>query len=96
MKKSESKSKTSNKTFTDKAVLIIISAPSGCGKTTIVERLLKRQPDWVRSVSVTTRAPRAGEKKGVDYSFVTAKTFQEMEKALDLKTEGGGCCTNEE
>lgn len=61
-----------------------MSAPSGCGKTTIVERLLKRHPDWVRSISATTRAPRAGEKNGEDYFFVSAKTFKEMETKEEL------------
>ncbi|MCI0596975.1 MAG: guanylate kinase, partial [candidate division Zixibacteria bacterium] len=50
-------------------VLVILSAPSGGGKTTLVDRLLKRHPDWVRSVSVTTRPPRMGEKEGEDYYF---------------------------
>src|SRR5689334_6918708 len=61
-----------------------MSAPSGCGKTTIVDRLLKRHPDWVRSISATTRPPRAGEKEGVDYFFVTPKKFKEMETADEL------------
>ena len=65
-------------------MLIIISAPSGCGKTTIVDRLLKRHPDWVRSVSATTRAPRAGEKHGEDYFFVNSKDFHQMESRGEL------------
>ena len=78
-KKSESKSKTSSK-----GLLIILSAPSGCGKTTIVDRLLKRHPDWIRSVSATTREPRPGEKDGVDYFFVSAKAFKQMEADGEL------------
>ena len=62
----------------------MLSAPSGCGKTTIVERLLKRHPDWARSVSVTTRPPRLGEKNGEDYFFVTASEFQKMEESGEL------------
>lgn len=61
-----------------------MSAPSGCGKTTIVERLLKRHPDWVRSVSVTTRPVRLGEKNGEDYFFVTLSEFQKMEESGEL------------
>ena len=80
MKKSASKSKTSN----NGGVLIVLSAPSGCGKTTIVERLLKRHPDWVRSVSVTTRAPRVGEKTGQDYFFVTPAEFRKMDQNGEL------------
>lgn len=65
-------------------VLIIMSAPSGCGKTTIVDRLLKRHPDWVRSVSVTTRKPRLGEREGVDYRFVDADVFAALDKSGQL------------
>lgn len=80
-----SKSKTSNNPgLPGNGLLIIISAPSGCGKTTIVDRLLKRNPDWVRSVSATTRQPRPGEKDGVDYFFVTTKSFKEMDKKGEL------------
>ena len=60
--------------------LIILSAPSGCGKTTILTRLLKRHPDWVRSLSVTTRPPRLGEKSGKDYEFVTSRQFQSLKE----------------
>lgn len=63
---------------------MILSAPSGCGKTTIVDRLLKRHPDWERSVSVTTRSSRGSEKEGQDYFFVTAKAFRDMEAKGDL------------
>ncbi len=63
----------------NQGVLIIISAPSGCGKTTIVERLLKRNPDWSRSISVTTRKPRIGEKTGIDYQFVSHDEFSKMD-----------------
>lgn len=61
-------------------LLVILSAPSGCGKTTIVDRLLKRHPDWMRSISMTTRAPRAGEREGVDYFFMTPKAFKAMDR----------------
>ena len=52
-----------------------MSAPSGCGKTSIVERLLKRHPDWVRSISATTRKPRVDEKDGQDYFFLSRADF---------------------
>lgn len=84
MKKSASKSKTSNKEdvsakpASGKGFLIVISAPSGCGKTTIVDRLLKRNPDWVRSISVTTRAARTGERPGEDYIFTDPAGFKKM------------------
>lgn len=60
--------------------LIILSAPSGCGKTTILNRLLKRHPDWLRSISVTTRPHRLGEKEGKDYEFVSPRRFQSLKK----------------
>ena len=63
-----------------KGFLVILSAPSGCGKTTILDRLLKRHPEWVRSVSVTTRPPRLGEKTGKDYDFVSLREFQSLKK----------------
>ena len=75
-----SKSKTSNKSEALKeGVLVVISAPSGCGKTSTIDRLLKRHPEWTRSISATTRAPRVGEKDGEDYFFMSTKDFKEME-----------------
>ena len=59
---------------------MILSAPSGCGKTTLLDRLLKRHSDWIGSISVTTRPPRLGEKKGKDYQFVTLREFQSLKK----------------
>lgn len=53
----------------------IVSAPSGAGKTTLVERLLRKKKHLTRSISVTTRHPRRGEKEGRDYYFVTKKEF---------------------
>ena len=47
--------------------LIVLSAPSGTGKTTICKELLKRNKDWIFSVSATTRPPREGEVDGKDY-----------------------------
>ena len=64
--------------------MIILSAPSGCGKTTIADRLLKRHPDWLRSVSVTTRPPRVGEEEGRDYFFVDSRTFEKMRSGGEL------------
>lgn len=58
--------------------LFVVSAPSGTGKTTLVARLLKEMPDIEKSLSCTTRPPRAGEKDGVDYRFIDQKMFQEM------------------
>jgi len=59
-----------------KGRLFIISAPSGCGKTTLCDRLLRKMPRMVRSVSLTTRPPRKGESNGRDYIFVTQREFR--------------------
>ena len=61
-----------------KGRLFIISAPSGAGKDTIINRLLKLREDIVLSVSATTRAPRKGETDGVSYYFVTHEKFHSM------------------
>jgi guanylate kinase len=61
-----------------KGLLIVLSSPSGGGKTTIAHRLLKRDRNIVRSVSCTTRKPRPGEKNGRDYFFVTPARFKSM------------------
>ncbi len=64
--------------------MIILSAPSGCGKTTVLSRLLKRHPDWVRSVSITTRVPRPEEENGIDYQFVAPKEFETLKEKKEF------------
>ncbi|HXJ58005.1 MAG TPA: guanylate kinase [Verrucomicrobiae bacterium] len=56
-------------------LLVVISAPSGAGKTTMGERTLAARPWMSRAVTCTTREPRPGEKEGVDYYFLDAGTF---------------------
>ena len=56
--------------------LIVLSAPSGTGKTTICNQLFQLVPDLIFSVSATTRTPRAGERPGVDYHFVSIQEFE--------------------
>ena len=56
-------------------LLILISAPSGGGKTTLCEQLLKAHPGMTRAITCTTRAPRKGERDGVDYHFFSAAEF---------------------
>lgn len=59
-----------------KGLLVVLSGPSGVGKGTIVKELLKKYPDTSLSVSCTTRAPRDGEKDGVNYFFVSKEYFE--------------------
>lgn len=59
-------------------LLLVLSAPSGAGKTTLARMLLKEFPRALFSVSHTTRAPRGQERDGVDYHFVDTRTFQRM------------------
>ena len=61
----------------NKGVLVVVSAPSGCGKDTIIAEVLKRFDDAYLSVSMTTRAMRPGEVEGVNYYFVSQTEFEE-------------------
>ena len=63
-----------------KAFPIIVSSPSGAGKTTIIDAVLKRNKKIARVVTATTRAPRTGEKNGKDYHFWTIKQFEQAIK----------------
>ena len=58
--------------------LILISGPSGTGKSTVIARLMRLRDDVCFSVSATTRAPRPGEVDGKDYFFVTRTAFDAM------------------
>ncbi|MCL4126960.1 UNVERIFIED_CONTAM: hypothetical protein GTU68_044919 [Idotea baltica] len=58
--------------------MLVISSPSGAGKTTLARKLMDEFDDIDLSVSVTTRAPRPGEVDGIDYHFRTEEQFQEM------------------
>ena len=60
-----------------RGLLFIVSAPSGTGKTTLVERLVQVVPDLKLSRSYTSRAARDGERDGVDYNFISKREFQE-------------------
>ena len=58
--------------------LFVITAPSGAGKSSLINALLKEDPSLKLSISYTTRAPRPGEQNGREYHFVDEKTFHEM------------------
>ena len=60
--------------------LFVITAPSGAGKTSLIEAVMREDPSLRISVSYTTRKPRPGEKHGVDYHFVDKATFQAMKR----------------
>lgn len=59
-----------------RGIPIVLSAPSGGGKSTIAWHVLKRIPQTVRSISCTTRPPRRGERQGVDYFFISEGEFK--------------------
>ncbi len=69
-----------------KGKIFIVSAPSGCGKTTLCKKLLKDKAKvkLYQSVSMTTRPPRRGERNGSDYFFVSAEEFIRMIDAKEL------------
>jgi guanylate kinase len=64
-----------------RGLLFIVSAPSGAGKTTLVERLVEQIPHLKMSRSYTSRPARDGETNGVDYNFVTRERFEAMAEA---------------
>lgn len=64
--------------------VLVVSGPSGAGKTSIARALVRTIPGLAFSVSATTRAPRPGEREGVDYIFCNRARFQEMIEAGEL------------
>jgi guanylate kinase len=67
-----------------RGLLLVLSSPSGAGKTTLARRLLEADKDIHMSVSVTTRAPRAGEAHGVDYTFLDNAEFERLKAGHEL------------
>jgi guanylate kinase len=65
-------------------MLLILSSPSGAGKTTLARRLLASDPNLRMSVSLTTRAPRPGEVNGIDYFFTDKAEFDRRKQAGEL------------
>ena len=67
-----------------RGLLFIVSAPSGAGKTTLVERLVQILPNLRMSRSYTSRASRDGERDGVDYNFISRDVFEQRIDACDF------------
>lgn len=61
-----------------RGLMIVLSSPSGAGKTTLTRKLLAENKNMTMSVSATTRAPRGGEKEGKDYYFLSKTQFSDM------------------
>tara|TARA_B100000123_G_C25670664_1_gene401901 strand:- start:183 stop:779 length:597 start_codon:yes stop_codon:yes gene_type:complete len=62
----------------DKNIMVILSSPSGAGKTTLTKKIQQKYQSFKISVSLTTRKPRSNEVEGVDYYFVSQKRFEEL------------------
>jgi guanylate kinase len=71
-------------TISRRGLMLVLSSPSGAGKTTLSRRLLEADRDIELSISVTTRKPRRGEVDGRDYHFIDAQAFDAMAKAGEL------------
>src|SRR5437762_12362137 len=83
-RKFENRCKTLSNRCTRYGILLVVSAPSGAGKTTLCDAL-RQTPDFVYSVSCTTRPPRAGELEGGDYVFLRGDEFLAWVKAGELR-----------
>ena len=69
---------------TEQGILFVLSGPSGAGKGTVCQALMRQMSDMCLSVSVTTRSPRPGEQHGVNYFFKTHDQFEQMIRGGDL------------
>jgi len=77
---SAARANTTTHRWTGVPLLVVISSPSGGGKSTVIRRLRQRHPEFLYSLSVTTRAKRAGERQGQHYDFVTDIAFEQLIK----------------
>src|SRR5512142_1136977 len=78
---SERRPAAAGRTAAGPGLLLVLSAPSGAGKTTLAHRFRATHEDAVFSVSATTRAPRGAERDGVDYHFLSPDRFSELVRA---------------
>jgi guanylate kinase len=69
--------------FRRQGILFVVSAPSGTGKSTLCANL-RATPDFIYSVSCTTRPPRPGEENGIDYHFMSMEHFQKLIEAGEM------------
>jgi len=81
---SEASGQEQSQEFARRGLLLVLSSPSGAGKTTLARRLLAADPFLRMSVSVTTRGPRPVEKDGRDYRFIDAAEFARLQAAGEL------------
>ncbi|MBI5866728.1 MAG: guanylate kinase [candidate division Zixibacteria bacterium] len=72
---------SSRRTKAGRGLLVIISSPSGGGKSTVIRKLRQKHPEYLYSISTTTRGKRAGERNGTHYNFVTTAQFQRLVKS---------------
>jgi guanylate kinase len=84
MKKRAKKSRSSGKRVSRRGLMLVLSSPSGAGKTTLSRLLLDKDGAIDLSISVTTRSRRQGEVNGRDYHFIDAAKFRAMKKNGDL------------
>jgi guanylate kinase len=77
----EARERASRPGTPERGALLVVAAPSGAGKTTLVHALIKRRPELKFSISHTTRKPRPAERSGVDYIFVDEDEFRRMADA---------------
>src|ERR1043166_9047388 len=75
---SELQTKLATETSEGRGILFVVSSPSGGGKGTLIQHVLKKVPNLSYSVSFTTRAPRNGEVNGREYFFVSQENFEAM------------------
>jgi guanylate kinase len=83
-RKQKRKAKTKIRAIARRGLMLVLSSPSGAGKTTLSRLLLKADPSVELSVSVTTRPKRAGEKHGRDYRFIKKPQFEKMKQKGEL------------